>query len=209
MSDSEIATASRDFSEDLSTDLSEALAVLEQERFSLGGGPDDDHGQATLEQLLTGVRCLVPADGASIYLRRGGTLRLAIVQNDTLSEKLGEAELLRRLQGLRLAVNSSSIAGHVALTGQAVNIPDVDRIPEDGRYTFCPAIDRKTYHYRSLLTAPIVSETGAVVGVVQLVNALDDDARPVPFGPDAEAIVRRFVVQAARTISGRPSHRRF
>jgi putative two-component system response regulator len=200
-----------DFSDDLSTDLSEALAVLEQEQISvsLSFGRADDECHATLEQLLTGVRWLVPADGASIYLRRSGALTLAVVQNETLSDTLGEAELRRRLQGLRLAVNSSSIVGHVALTGHVVNIPDVGRIPQGSDYRFCPAIDPKTYRYRSLLTAPIINEAGAIVGVVQLVNALDDHGQSVPFGPDAEAIVRQFAAQAARVISGRLSYGRF
>lgn len=201
-------TASRDFSEDLSTDWSEALAILEQEQLSLSLDHAAGDCHATLEQLLTGVRWLVPADGASLYMRRGGTLRLTVVQNDTLSAKLGEAELLRRLQGLQLPVSSSSIAGHVALTGQVVNVPDVDHMAENSRYKFCPAIDRKTYGYRSLLSAPIINDAGAMLGVVQLINALDDDARPVPFGPDGEAIVRKFTAQAARVIGGRPSNGR-
>jgi len=127
-----------------------------------------------------------------------------VVQNDSLGAYLGKAELLRRLQSLRLAVNSSSIAGCVARTGQAINVPDVDRIPPDSPYTFCPGIDQKTYRYRSLLTAPIINEAGAVVGVVQLINALDGAGQPVPFGVDAEAIVRQFAAQAARVISWWP-----
>jgi hypothetical protein len=200
------ALAAKDFSEDLATDVSEALVVLEQEQCGRGEAPAECH--ATLERLLTGVRWLIPADGACLYLLRGGTLRLIIAQNDTLSARLGEAEFRRRLLGQVLAVNSRSIAGYVALTGGPVSIPDMESIPADGPYTFCPAIDRTAYCYRSLLTAPIFDEAGAIVGVVQLVNALDDGVRPVPFGPGAKTIVREFCVKAARVIGGMTSRKR-
>jgi GAF domain-containing protein len=197
------ATAFRDFSDDLSTDLSQALAILEEEQVSFSVDHSEDDYHATLEQLLTGVRWLIPADGASIYLRRGGTLKLTVVQNETLSRHLGDNELRRRLQGLQLNVNSSSIAGYVALTGHLVNVPDVESISPDSHYKFCPAIDRKTYLYCSVLTAPIVNEAGVILGVVQLINALDEEAQPAPFEPDAEAIVRQFAAQVARVISRR------
>jgi GAF domain len=180
------ALAEKDCSEDPSKDVSEVLVAAEC--------------HATLERLLTALRWLIPADGASLYVRRGGTLRLTLAQNDTLSARLGEAEFRRRLLGQVVAVNSRSIVGHVALTGEAVNILDVESIPPDSPYTFRPVIHRTVYCYRSLLTAPIFHETGTIVGVVQLVNALDDGVRPVPFGPAAKALVRQFCVKAARVI---------
>ncbi|HEY7647437.1 MAG TPA: GAF domain-containing protein [Methylomirabilota bacterium] len=188
--------------------MSEALVVLEQEQSGRDLTPTECH--ASLERLLTGLRWLVSADGASLYLRRGQTLWLTIAQNDTLSAKLGEAEFRRRLLGQIAAVGSHSIVGQVALTGEAVNIPDLESITAESPYRFRPAIDRTAYRYRSLLTAPIFDEVGATVGVVQLVNALDESGRPVPFGPGARAIVRQFCVKAARVIGrqGSRSHSR-
>jgi hypothetical protein len=194
-------------SEDLMTNVSGALVVLTQEQRGPGLAPAECH--ATLERLLTALRWLIPADGASLYLPRGETLWLTIAQNDTLSARLGEAEFRRRLLGRVVAVNSRSIVGHVALTGEAVNILDVESIPADSPYTFRPVIDRTLYGYHSLLTAPIFHEAGAIVGVVQLVNALEDSVRPVPFGPDAEAIVRQFCVKAARVIDRQTPPRSF
>lgn len=58
------------------------------------------------------------------------------------------------------------IAGHVARTGQPLNVADASAEP-----LFNPEIDRRTgYHTRSLLSMPPFGSTGSVLGVMQLLN---------------------------------------
>lgn len=58
------------------------------------------------------------------------------------------------------------IAGHVATTGQLLNIKDVYKDPR-----FNPEIDKKTgYRTKSVLTAPMISTKNDVVGVFQALN---------------------------------------
>lgn len=61
------------------------------------------------------------------------------------------------------------ISGHVAATGQTLNIPDAYK---DRR--FDPKVDEET-HYRtkSILCMPIKNAQGRVIGVAQLINKLD------------------------------------
>lgn len=189
-----------DFSESLATDLEEALGVLAQEVPTPGASPGGDL-HSRLAHLLAWVRRLTRADGGSIYLREGDRLHLAVVQSQSLSRTLGLDELRRRLEGRILPVRSDSIAGHVALSGDVVNVPDARRIPPDRGYRFCPALDPETYEYRSLLTVPMEAEPGRVVGVLQLINASDDEGQPTPFGLETERIALRFAARAARLVA--------
>ena len=58
------------------------------------------------------------------------------------------------------------IAGHVALTGETVNIRDAY---QDARFN--PDVDRRTgYHSRTILCMPLRNEKGEIVGVMQVLN---------------------------------------
>ncbi|MFW6264403.1 MAG: GAF domain-containing protein, partial [Cyanobacteriota bacterium] len=74
-------------------------------------------------------------------------------------------------QDLRLPMNTG-IAGHVASTGQSLNIADTNNHP-----LFNKDIDeRPGYHTKSLLCMPIFSSSQKVVAVVQLLNKKGDIA---------------------------------
>jgi len=61
------------------------------------------------------------------------------------------------------------IAGHVAMTGEILNIPDAYR---DSRFN--PEIDRKTgYRTRNMLTMPMSDKNEAIIGVFQVLNKED------------------------------------
>ncbi|MGH7462842.1 MAG: GAF domain-containing protein, partial [Longimicrobiales bacterium] len=58
------------------------------------------------------------------------------------------------------------IAGHVALSGETVNIPDAYADPR-----FNPDVDRRTgYRTRNILCMPVRNETREIVGVMQVLN---------------------------------------
>ncbi len=58
------------------------------------------------------------------------------------------------------------IAGHVARTGETVNIPDAYA---DSR--FDPEVDRRTgFHTRNILTLPIRNKAGKIIATLQLLN---------------------------------------
>ena len=68
-------------------------------------------------------------------------------------------------QEIRIPMGSG-IAGHVALTGETVNLPDAYL---DSR--FAPDVDRRTgYRTRAMLCLPIRNKGNDIVGVLQLLN---------------------------------------
>jgi HD-GYP domain-containing protein (c-di-GMP phosphodiesterase class II) len=60
------------------------------------------------------------------------------------------------------------------------------------------AFDEKTgYHSQSFMAVPLVSETGRVIGIFQLINATDANGKIVPFSPELEPAVQALSVFAA------------
>lgn len=61
---------------------------------------------------------------------------------------------------------TKGIAGHVAMTGEILNIPDAYKDPY-----FNPDIDKKTgYKTRNILTMPLTNREGIIIGVFQILN---------------------------------------
>ncbi len=72
----------------------------------------------------------------------------------------------RRLAAVQVAVNMQSIAGFVASTGEAANVPNPY---QDSRFN--PMVDRETgFVTRSILCVPLKNRDGQVVAVLQAVN---------------------------------------
>jgi HD-GYP domain-containing protein (c-di-GMP phosphodiesterase class II) len=77
-----------------------------------------------------------------------------------------------------IEIDNQSIAGYVALSGNVVRIKDCYNLAGDEPYKFYNEMDRKTgYHTTSVLSVPIKSVKGNVIGVVQLMNKLSPKRR--------------------------------
>ena len=125
-----------------------------------------------LEMILTEARRLSGAQGGSLYVRRGDRLEFVVAQNDTL-DLSGHPGML---SGMGLPVGGDSVAGFVAASGQAVNIPDTFRLPEGTPFRVDRRFDAAVgYRTRSILALPLVAPNGEVVGVLELVNRAGPD----------------------------------
>jgi len=83
---------------------------------------------------------------------------------------------------------TTGIAGHVATTGEVVNVPDAYEDPR-----FNPEVDQQTgYRTGSMLCAPMVNREGEVIGVIQVLNKLSGI-----FQEEDEEILLAFAGQAA------------
>jgi len=153
-----------------------------------------------LELILQEARNLTCADAGSVYLLEGDMLRFETSHNQTLYDRMGEANFRALFKRFELPLDSSSIAGYVALSKEILNIPDVYEIPERAPYSFNSTWDTaQNYRTRSMLTVPMVDQTGSVVGVIQLINAMRD-GEAVPFDFQFRSVVAAFASQAAVAI---------
>jgi diguanylate cyclase (GGDEF)-like protein len=156
-----------------------------------------------LELAVSGAMRLGRAEGATIYLARGDRLEVGLAKNEPLTRRYGAAELHGRFQGQELRLDGTSLAGYVAWTGQALNVPDAYAIAPTSPYHLDARFDRENqYRSRSVLTLPLKDPAGAVLGVLQLINALDDAGQVVPFDADNELVtlLAAYTAAAVRNI---------
>lgn len=154
-----------------------------------------------LERILSEARRFTQAEAGTLYLLEGRQLHFAVVQNDVLARRLGEREMQRALQAEPLRLDEPSLAGHVALTGDVLNLHDPQMIPPDRPYGFNAHVDaRLRYQTRSVLVVPLQEPSGKILGVLQLINARDVRGDVVPFDPRYESLVRSLALQAAVAI---------
>ena len=156
---------------------------------------------ALLERVLETARRFTRAEAGTVFLREGDHLRFAVVQNDFLQERLGTAAMLQRLQSAPLRLTEPSLAGHVAQTGEIVNVTDAYAIGVHETRALNRRFDAANeYSTRSVLAVPMQDLTGSNVGVLELLNALDESGAIVPFDLEDERVVRALASQAAVAI---------
>ncbi len=145
-----------------------------------------------LERVLTEARTVVNADAGSIYIREGEQLVFSHVQNDTMQSKLPPGDKLIYTT-FKVPINTGSISGYVASTGKILNIPDVYAIERTAPYSFDPSYDRIS-HYKttSMLTVPLKTNRGDIVGVLQIINAKSDTGTIIPFNSEDEPFILHF-----------------
>jgi diguanylate cyclase (GGDEF)-like protein len=150
-----------------------------------------------LELILTAARHFSGADAGTLYLRDGETLTFSAVQNDELARRYGGREMRRRLTGAPLALAARVLASYVARTGELLNLPHVDAIPADRPYAFDPSVDRRLgYQTDSVLVVPLRTPSGSVAGVLQLINARDEQGRIRAFDAETEDLIRLLAALA-------------
>ncbi len=181
----------------LSINLTEAYRELVQIGIALTNERDLS---TLLERILTEARRFTRAEAGTLFLRENDVLRIAAMQNDRLQRRLGEHEMRRRAQTEPRKISEMSVPGYVAILGEVVNIPDADAIPADRLYAVDSVFERGDYRIRSMLVVPLQEPGGEVVGVVELVNALDQSRVVTPFDLVYEDLVRSLASQAAVAI---------
>jgi len=150
-----------------------------------------------MERILTEARRFVNADAGSIYIRDNGRLHFTYTQNDTLQSKLQAGEKLI-YSNFTVPISDSSIAGYVAKSGKPLNLPDVHRLAATCPYHFDKEFDHATqYSTRSVLTIPLMSSKGDLLGILQIINAQDKNRQVVPFTNSDEKIMTHFASIAA------------
>lgn len=162
-----------------------------------------------LEKILMGGKLLCNADGGTLYLRTSAdTLEYVIVQNDTLRIGLSVADdkpelfapiSLTNAQGT--PEDGDMVVGRVALSGATINLPlDDDLLSYTAPQVFDALADYRTL---SLLTLPLMSSRGDVIGVLQYVNARDEvTGEHVPFSRSLQQLIEALAALAAAALEG-------
>ena len=173
-----------------------------------------------LERILTEARAIVNADAGSIYViedkqpsavstpspdddtspYKDKLLRIKYAQNDTQQKKLSE-ESKSPYVYFTVPITKTSISGYCAYTGQILNIPDAYNIDSSQPYKFNSSTDISTgYKTVSMLTLPLVTSNGQTLGVLQIINAKDENDSVIAFSDESVEYIKQFAASVTQTL---------
>lgn len=166
-----------------------------------------------LEQILLAAKAITRADGGTLYRTTadGKELQFEILRTDSLNIWMGGTSdqsvgfpniALHKPNG---EPNDALVAAYAAIHGVTVNIADA--YDETDRFDFSGTrgFDKRTgYRSQSFLTVPMCDHEGAIIGVLQLINAINPQTRQVqPFTEADQSLVESLASQAAIALSNR------
>jgi len=159
------------------------LQELNQIGVSLSAERDTD---ALLTLILTKAREITHSDAGSIYVVEDvadgpARLRFKLAQNDSVRVPFTE---------FTLPIDDASVAGHVALTGNVLQLDDAYVLPPGSRFRVNRDFDERVgYRTKSMLVIPMATPQGQVIGALQLINCKRDPAAVFPTPADVLAHV--------------------
>ncbi len=158
-----------------------------------------------LEYILISAQDLTNADGGTLYLLNDDDkLSFEMMRTRSLDITLGgpthNAVQLKPIplfdkQG---EPNNRTIAAFAALTGEVVNIEDAYSA-QGFNFEGTKEYDKKNgYHSKSFLTLPMKNHDNQIIGVLQLINAIDTrSGEVIKFSDDSQRLAESFASQAA------------
>ncbi len=164
-----------------------------------------------LETILTAAKSITRADGGTLYrLTDDRMLRFEILRTSSLKYYLGGTTgnavpfYPIHLIDKDGKPNHSMVAAYSALTGKTVNIADA-YTAEGFDFTGTRNFDKKTgYRSKSFLSVPMANHENEIIGVLQLINALDPKTGEiVPFSPSDQRLAESLASQAAIALTNR------
>jgi HD-GYP domain-containing protein (c-di-GMP phosphodiesterase class II) len=164
-----------------------------------------------LDMILSGAKRLTNADGGTLYLKSddGRKLDFVIMRNDSLNINFGGISHnpisfphvpLYEDNGIE---NLHNVSAAAANQGQTINIPDA-YICANFDFSGTRHFDVSTgYRSQSFLTVPMKNHEGDLIGVLQLINALNKDKSVRVFTPVEQSLVESLTSMAATALTQR------
>lgn len=148
-----------------------------------------------LDKILEAAMDLTGCDGGTLYTNNGSELEFNIMI--TRSQGVHQGSEGDAVSMPPVPLTKSNVCAFCAIERRLVNIPDVYACTE---YDFSgpKRYDAMTgYTTRSLLVVPMEDDKENVIGVVELINAMDADGNIIPFPKMDEQILHSLGSQAA------------
>ncbi len=164
-----------------------------------------------LESILSAARKITSADAGTLYLvdAEKQVLNFEILHNDTLNIRMGGTSgnpipfypihLYHNAEP-----NLAMVVSYSVLRGETVNVPDA-YTAEGFDFSGTKNFDAKTgYRSRSFLSVPMRNHEHEIIGVLQLINAIDTTTGDVrQFSKDDQQLAESLASQAAIALSNR------
>ena len=162
-----------------------------------------------LEIIVDESRKLTNADAGTLYIMSDDETKLqfAIVQNNSLNIRMGGTGGVITWPDVNLInkdgrVNKANVSAYVAISGKTINIADVYDV-QGFNFEGTKQFDKKTgYRSKSMLVSPLRNYENDIIGVLQLLNALDPiTGEVINFSPESQEIILFLASQAAVALS--------
>ena len=165
-----------------------------------------------LEKILLAAKTITHADGGTLYRMSddGKSLRFEIMRTDSLGLAIGGTTAVPvpypplPLHDQRGEPNNSMVACYCALNRVTINIADAYEA-EGFDFTGTRRFDARTgYRSKSFLTVPMKNHEGEVIGVLQLINCVQESTgQVVSFSAADQRLAESLASQAAIALSNR------
>ncbi|HLY76146.1 MAG TPA: GAF domain-containing protein, partial [Planctomycetota bacterium] len=144
--------------------------------------------QLSAEQDLTKLLDLILRESRQLTSADAGTVFVRLDEVETLEHATGKDSIHKvtpylvikvaqndsirfPFKEIKLPFDRKTLSGHVAASGEILNIEDAYRLPSDAPYAYSKSFDEKSgYRCKSMLVIPMKSREGDIIGVIQLIN---------------------------------------
>lgn len=153
-----------------------------------------------LEQILSEAMDISNCDAGTLYIIRNKKLEFMIMRNNSLGVyQGGNGEPIAMMPPLE--IDGKSVSSYVVINRKPVNIEDV-YTDKSFDWQGPKKYDAITgYRTKSQLVVPLINHENTVIGVLQLLNALDENGEAGVFDADDEQIVFSLASEAAISLS--------
>lgn len=152
-----------------------------------------------LDRILDDSIQITNCDAGTLYIYRDGLLYFQVMK--TLSMNVDKGKNGEKIDLPPVPVTPENICAYTVIHKKPLNIQDVYTC-RDFDFSGPFKYDRMTgYHTSSMLTIPLLNQDDDVVGVMQLINALDKKGEVIPFSEDMEYVTMSLASQAAIAVS--------
>lgn len=160
------------------------------------------------ERVLRAAKDIIGCDGGTMYaINDRDELTFEVVLNDSLGVSMGSGDHivfppipLHHADG---SPNVDSVVANAVLLDVTINIPDAyDAQGFD--FSGTRMFDERTgYRSQSFLTVPMRKHDGEIMGVMQLINAMDENGTVIPFSGIHQSLAESLASQAATAVARR------
>ena len=152
-----------------------------------------------LDMILDRSMEIANCDGGTLYILREGKLYFQVMK--TISQNVDKGKNGEIIDLPPVPLKEENICAYSILHRKSLNIEDVyisDEFDFSGPYRY----DKMTgYRTQSMIAIPLLSQEDEAVGVLQLINALDENGNVIAFDSSLEYIILSLASQAAIAVS--------
>lgn len=152
-----------------------------------------------MQKILLEAMDVCHCDAGTVYMKEKDHLNFHTVY--TKSKGIPAAEQSRNANLPPVPLKRTHVCACAVIDNKKINLPD---IYESKEYDFTGAQKYDAindYRTGSMLVIPMCDEKDEIIGVLQLINSLDEDGKIIPFDPAYEQIVSALASLAAVSLN--------